>query len=255
MHQNKSSQNIASKIRILVILFIVCLGIGYLFGRIMGKAEKIGITEKITIFLSENSLVISFTAFILVNLVILILQLIRYAQTKKRFTTIDPEQEEEFFAIESSLNLPVLLSSIVNIFNICMFAVLIQCFTDHQIISPILPAVMLIGYMLFLIAQVVIARSVVELVKKINPEKKGDVLDLRFMKEWENSSDEAQKLIMYQAAYKAFQTLHYLCMSMWVICFMLQLVFHTGILPVICITVIWIITVIVYSVECAKLER
>ena len=49
------------------------------------------------------------------------------------------------------------------------------------------------------------SRFIVELEKKLNPEKKGDVIETNFSKKWEDSCDEAQKMIIYEAGYRAYR--------------------------------------------------
>lgn len=101
---------------------------------------------------------------------------------------------------------------------------------------------------------IIIQKITVDLTKKINPEKNGNILDKDFNKEWLASCDEAQKQMIYEASYKAYQATNMACLIMWLFSVMGILLFDIGILPSICVFVVWLTLVASYSIACCKLE-
>ena len=103
-----------------------------------------------------------------------------------------------------------------------------------------------------MIWQLFIQAKTIDLEKKLNPEKKGNIFDSNFSKDWENSCDEAEKAKIYKSGYKAFKVAVISCMAMWIISVFGQLFFNTGLLPCITLTVIWLSMTIAYYVEAVK---
>ena len=95
----------------------------------------------------------------------------------------------------------------------------------------------------------------IKLIQKLYPEKKGDPTSLKFQEQWLASCDEGQKLITYQAAYKAFQNTNAACIILWILAFVGMFILKTGVYPILCICIIWLINNVSYMLRAAKLER
>ena len=95
----------------------------------------------------------------------------------------------------------------------------------------------------------------VDMTKRINPKMKGSVYDFKFHEKWEESCDEAEKMTIYKAAYKAFQAVNTLCSGIWVVLAVGSFVFHFGPLPIVLLTVIWLTLNGVYYRETMRLEH
>ena len=70
---------------------------------------------------------------------------------------------------------------------------------------------------------------------------------MKFDRKWEASSDEAERQIMYKAAYTAFRAANMACLIIWTIAVVIQMFVHTGVFPVICICAIWLVLNVTYS--------
>lgn len=64
---------------------------------------------------------------------------------------------------------------------------------------------------------VVFQRRVVNFYKEHNPEKRGSIYQVNFNKVWLESCDEAEKLFIYRAGYKAYRVGYYTCIILWVL--------------------------------------
>ena len=95
----------------------------------------------------------------------------------------------------------------------------------------------------------------VDLTKRMNPKMRGSVYDFKVHEKWEDSCDEAEKMTIYKAAYKAFQAVNTLCSGIWVVLAVGSFVFHFGPLPIVLLTVIWLTLNGVYYRETMRLEH
>ena len=174
------------------------------------------------------------------------------SKTSKRAELWDGEDEDEIDDIEEKLNYPVLLCSTVMILDIMLFSCAVYFLPKESVFWDVLSvAVFLIG----MIFCSVINEKTIIVEKKLNPEKKGSSFDLKFVKKWMDSSDEAEKQIVWQAGYNAYKAGNTACMVIWIIVFPLQVLFKTGILPVVSVGIIWLIMNTAYVQSAAKLSR
>ena len=177
---------------------------------------------------------------------------ILFALTKKRADKWDGEDEDEIDAIESSLNIPVIMCSILSILDVILFSSACY-FLNEQLPGWIVwpTIVFLVG----IIGVSYINERAVMLEKKLNPEKKGSSLDLNFRKKWIASCDEAQKQIIWQSGYAAYVACNISCTVLWIVAFFVQMSLRCGIMPVLGVGIIWLINNLTYTLTCAKLEN
>ena len=111
------------------------------------------------------------------------------------------------------------------------------------------------GFAASLAASVIIQQKLVDLAKRLYPEKHGSVYDLKFQKIWYASCDEAERAVIAQAALRAYRVTGGLCLFLWVAFIVTQLVFQTGLLPIFTVSLIWLVSLAVYTSTAKKLER
>ena len=95
----------------------------------------------------------------------------------------------------------------------------------------------------------------VKLLQKTHPEKKGDPSSTKFQEQWLESCDEAEKEMVYQSAYKAYMALGKMIQILLCATMILHLVFHTGILAVIVVGVIYLTMTLTYHRSCVSLQK
>lgn len=95
-------------------------------------------------------------------------------------------------------------------------------------------------------------RKSVEQIRILNPEKKGDALELHFKKKWLESFDEQERLSAYAASYKAFSSLGIVFYVTYIVLFLLVPFFHFGFLPFLCVGCMWLVPNVVYLREASK---
>lgn len=117
------------------------------------------------------------------------------------------------------------------------FGILLGCFFGECVLASF--------WQIFLVKQL----------QKIYPEKKGDPSNLRFQREWLESCDEAEREIIYQASYRTYQMVNALMPLAAILATVCHFVWKTGLFAVVLSCVLWAASVLVYSVNSAKLQR
>ena len=173
-----------------------------------------------------------------------------YGRCKELLRARSQEDEEVLDRVEMLLNYPILLSSSYMIFEFFFFAGMVM-YTESlrdKIIG-------MLGYVITLALIIIIQQKAVDLLKEMNPEKKGSIYDMDFAKKWEKSCDEAEQLLMYKSSYIAFRYTTITCIVIWLLLVLLGMVYDIGILPVACVTVIWFIQTLSYCIASIKLTK
>lgn len=92
----------------------------------------------------------------------------------------------------------------------------------------------------------------VRLLKRLNPEKQGDPLDVKFQQDFLASCDEGERALMHQAAYQAFRTMSGVILVLWLCTVMVSLFWDIGIYPSVIITILWLTQTVTYQYHAAK---
>ena len=179
----------------------------------------------------------------------------RYAKAKKIYAAWDGENEENINGAERLINICGFICSIL--FILGLLAMVVWAFfvpySGSVGLWHIVGAVLL--FVLSFALTWLLLRHAINMEKMINPEKKGDLLELGFEKHWHGSFDEAQKLIQYKSAYKAFRITNMACMLLWVFCIVGVLAADIGIAPILVLGTLWLISVSAYHIEMIRLEN
>ena len=169
-----------------------------------------------------------------------------YCSAKKEYAVWDQECDEAYQAIEEKLSYTLLFSSLAMLADLFFLA------------AGFLYDVSLINALLFLISLVfliLLQQKVVDLTRRMNPEKKGSIYDVNFHKKWLDSCDELERAQIGQAALHAYKILNGLCPALWVILVLLSLVTEVGLLPILMVVLIWGVLQVSYTLECIRLSR
>lgn len=102
---------------------------------------------------------------------------------------------------------------------------------------------------------IILQQKVVDLTRRLNPEKQGSVYDRDFKKKWLESCDEAEQRMIGQAAFKAYSVTGAAFAVAWCILTVLNFFFDIGFLPIVVVLVLWGISSMSYQLEAMKLGR
>ena len=186
-----------------------------------------------------------------------------YQKAKKMVERWDGRDEDVLDQAEDILGLSMIPNNIMQVCNFFLFSAMtyISGITvpgietnDKKQGMPLLAAAL--GLFIFnMIMITVVQKLTIDLTKKMNPEKNGNIFDKDFNKDWLASCDEAQKLMIYEAGYKAFQATQMTCIVMWVLTLIGMLLFDIGIVPSVCVFIIWLTLTIAYCIACRDIEK
>jgi len=258
MSKEKKQKNQKSEIKLIIIFLLVLAASyvgGYFFGT-MGARYEDTMKELLQVVAGGATLVFPMF-YVFVNALVIVASLVIYIVARNKAALWDGESEEVIDGVEKRLNWSVTLINILMIADIFFYGVMVYISAYTTVGESFDDELFILGTVTFLVSyalMMVLYKLIMDLVKKLNPEKRGSVFDIKFLKEWEDSCDEAEKLTMYKAAYKTYHIVSAVCMLMWMLSFGGMLLFQTGLLPMFCVSAIWVTMVATYSIVCAQLE-
>jgi hypothetical protein len=250
---NKSNQKI---LLIFIILLAVSTVGGYICGRLMARAEKNVTLVSFACAAKEYFIGAIPIVFIIVSMLEMILPLVSFLKCRTMYKKLqnDKENDDLWDTLEERLNRPLVLANTLFMVLVCLFfcCLIIGVQRDYP------PSLYITIYLLFAatsVMEILIVTWIVNMEKKLNPEKQGNVLDVRFQKVWLDSCDEAQKMMVYQAGYVAYQGTNIACFVLMVVAFVCSLTFQTDLTALVFVCIIWFINNMSYMIRAAKLEK
>ena len=257
MNNNKT----AKKSLLFALMMIICITVGIVFGYTVSTDDSQKVLESVTKLIKNKSVYVIAPLYVIWSIVSLIYQLLLLRKGKRSALSVSPDDDDDtaFDEAGKMLEAPIEVSNIIIIISCILFSILIECAVFSKEISKNVAAVLGIGgsvlFIIFYLTQFIIVRHVIELIKKLCPEKQGDLLDMNFQKKWLSSFDEGEKFIAYKCGFNAYKNANTACMILWIISFISQFTFNTGIMPIICIGIIWAVLVVSYTKENRRLEK
>lgn len=242
-----------------IIIMIICVIVGIGAGKLLRIVEND--LESIKEAMAHVEVVFAYvlpSLFLFINIVELIFVSGLVWKQEKRLKEWNGEDEEILDDIERKLDLPLNLTNALQILGMFLFATCIHIYVSVELPKlheNIIFWIVMIDFVASLIICTMSQKRMVNLVKVMNPEKNGSIFDVNFNKKWEESCDEAQKMLLYKASYRAFRVSIVMCCCLWVVCLLTDFAFHTGLFPIAVVLLIWLVQVLTYSKEASRLER
>lgn len=254
------NKSLIKKVLIFAGALIICYLFGFVLGRMVSDNDNQKIFEMLKEFIKNYSVYFFAPLFIIANAAGLIYQLIMLKKGKQMAALADTDTDDDtaFDKAGKQLEKPINLSNYILIFNCIVFSILIESVVFAKGLNKTFELIVAIGgsslFIAMYIVQFIIVRHSIELVKKLCPEKQGDLLDMNFQRKWLSSFDEGEKYMAYRCGFNAYKNASTACLIMWVICFGLQFIFNTGVMPVIAVGIIWAVLAVSYARENRRLD-
>ena len=256
--RDKSGEDNKKVVITFVIVMAVSLLIGFLSGYFFtteGDGEALNkILSEISVFLKFNIGYIS----LVTNIVACGICFLLYTQAKTLYKSWDGEDEDVLDQTEGKIFYTMSIPSIMFVLNFLFYGITI-CSKPigDEYNSKVAFAVALTSaiFMLSMIWEVLLQGLSVSLLKKINPEKRGNILDFRFDKKWLDSCDEAQKMAVYKTSYVTNKVTKYVFVTGWIVALLTNEILHFGMFPIVLISVMWLVQTIAYVSAAHKYER
>lgn len=192
---------------------------------------------------------------ILLGLSAILLAYVPLAKAKKRIADWNgwnDDTDDTFYRqTDRLLSFSLGISSLGMIVLFIMFALLTTA-TLRKHVNVYLFFAVTLCFLFFMIFLAFLQRKVVEQLRILNPEKKGDALELHFKRKWLESFDEQERLTAYAASYKAFSSLGAIFSVLYILLILLTPFFNIGFLPYLCTGCMWLIPTGIYLWETSK---
>lgn len=161
------------------------------------------------------------------------------------------DEDETSESIETTLSWVLLLSAVQLNLNFFFLAALVVYCLDGEIRVLAHLAVFLLSCGLVIFAQ----QKVVDLERRMNPEKRGSVYDMKFQKKWLESCDESERRQIGEACYRTYIVTTRVCIGLWLALVLLSMILEMSLLPVLVLVLIWGTMQVTYTLECICLSK
>lgn len=233
--------------------YLLILLVAAIFGGVLGFAAgwmgHDNLSEVIAAAVSNGLTAVSPWALLATSAVSLGLILWLYHGAKALYTGWDGEDDDVMDRADEKLNWALLLTAAQLVLDTFFFAV---AQSGHNMTALWSVLFFIVSIFLLVFAQ----QKIVDLTRKMNPEKKGSVYDTKFKKKWFESCDEAEQKQIGQAAYKAFNVVSAACPILWGVLLLLSYAFNFSLLmPTFIVCFIWLLLQVSYCLECIRIGR
>lgn len=176
-----------------------------------------------------------------------------YRRGKAAFASWDGEDEDVPESAEHLLSWSILWATAAQFFAFGAFSVVASLiplgYADSLSLLAAIVGLLAVTFLVLFTQQ-----RVVDLTRRINPEKQGSVYDFKFQKKWLASCDEAERQRIGQAAYSSFFVTSRTAMVVWIAMVLVNLYLPIGPLPVLAALIPWGVGQISYLVTCLQME-
>jgi hypothetical protein len=170
-----------------------------------------------------------------------------YLKCKKLKESWDGEEEELPELIDKKMGYAMWGMTVNTILNFFSFSIgLSRGFEGAHL------GILLSGFLINIFLIILLQQKMVDLLKELNPEKKGSIYDVKFEKRWMESCDEAQKMQIYHAAWESYRIMNVAYVFAWMITYMANLFFGADIFATVVVAALWMVQSSVYCYKSIK---
>lgn len=242
-----------------IAIMVVCLvgGIALGFGLVSLSAGDFGaVLERAGIFFTTR---IAGWLLIALPVVELALCLPIYFGAKKQLAAWNGEDEAVSGEIEARLSVCIWVTGMAMIVSLFLLAAFISGFVSKAGTDLDVGPVMFFGglgaFLASLMVGIILQQRLVDLTKRMNPEKQGSVYDTKFQKKWIESCDEAERAAIGQCALKAYRAMGHACLALWMVFALGGMFFNWGFAPAMTVCIVWGVGETVYCYSCIRLGK
>ena len=237
--------------------FAIMMVISAMIGAVIGGGFKYlqeNLGDNLSEFLVNRLMMITPYASLVLSILVIIVSVVIYSNSRKKLKLWNQsdEQDEIIDNIEVKLSYVLLFASVNLIIGFFFFGAGMGLLSEDSYAKVIS---FFIGFVVCILSTILIQNKVVNLEKEINPFLNGSVYDFKFSKKWIDSCDEAIKLNIYKSSFKAHKSVTNTCLILWIICVIGYDFFDFGIMPLVMVTIIWLVQTVAYCLESIKSSK
>lgn len=245
----------------IIFIALIALGfiVGFTMGGVSGRIRRMGLDiSAMKLQLYETLDAVIPVVYCGINLLFYLAGYLLLFQYIRRSKCWDGEDEQYIKAVENGFSNLSNLAGIIMIINLLLFVVCqflgTRDGTTREVrknMSSVSVTVLAAAMVLIVLMQWLILRYI----KRINPEKRGNLFALNFQKIWMASCDEAEQMIIFRSGYKAYRCVNAACIVCFCVLLELETVLQIGLVPIILVGIIWLTNVIAFARENRKLDK
>ena len=169
-------------------------------------------------------------------------------QAKALLQGWDGEEEDTPDAVECKLDYSIVLTNIL--MPITMFLL-------GAAVSLESPAMLWVTaeFLVFFGVSIWIQQKAVDCTRMLNPEKQGSIYDKKFQSKWMDSCDENERRQIGEAAMCAFRFTNGVCLTLWLILLVADVMLDIGLLPGFVVMVVFLCNLLGYFYSCIRQTR
>lgn len=259
MKDTDKKVNKKSSLKIYIIFAVMILASllgGFLAGRLaaVNKDTLDGINWDHIWWITADTLPIVYGVLMLATFVV---SFVMYGKIKRMIRGWDGENEDVIVDIESRITTASYLPCVIVFVGLVLFPVCIYA-VDRTYSDGRGTFLTVLSELIFLISMAlycVVEKLVIDEEKKLNPEKSGNIFDMHFRRDWENTSDEAELIMIAKSSKKGFMTGIKAGFVMWILTFMSMFAFDTGVMPIVAVGLVLIVMYVAYCREFVRLQK
>ena len=259
MKDTDKKVNKKSNLKIYIIFAVMILASllgGFLAGRLaaVNKDTLDGINWDHIWRITADTLPIVYGVLMLATFVV---SFVMYGKIKRMIRGWDGENEDVIVDIESRITTASYLPCVIVFVGLVLFPVCIYAVDRTYSNSKGMPMT-IVSEVVFVVSMILycaIEKLVIDEEKKLNPEKKGNIFDINFRRDWEKSSDEAELIAIAKSSKKGFMAGIKVGFVMWVLMFVSMFAFDTGVMPIVAVGLVLIVMYVAYCREFVRLQK
>ncbi len=237
--------------------FVIMMVISAIVGAVVGGGSiylQKNIGDNLSDFLLNALMMITPYASLVLSILVIIVSVVIYNNSRKKLKLWNQsdEQEEIIDNIEEKLSYVLLFASVNLIMGFFFFGAGMALLSEDSYIKVVS---FFVGFIVCVVSTILIQNKVVNLEKEINPLLNGSVYDFKFTQKWIDSCDEAIKLNIYKSSFKAYKSVTNTCLILWIVCVLGYNFFDFGIMPLVMVTIIWLVQTVSYCIESIKCSK
>lgn len=228
--------------------FLILIVIGGIVGGIIGIFGSI-YEESLNNVVSVINVHFPNSVFCVMVIIALLTHLIgwpTYTQCKKQLQSWDGEDDE----VPTQINLRV--GYLMWAITVNIIIAFLSFSVTIVMVNGISKAVI---FLINIFLTIFLQQKLVDLLKEMNPEKKGSIYDIRFQKKWLESCDEAEKMKICQSGWASYRVMNYVYVFAWLLTCLANMFFEIGIFSTMLVSILWLIQSCVYSYKSIQLDR
>ncbi len=230
-----------------LIVLLLCMLLGGVIGFMSASAAESDFMPRL--IASFNQFLGDYLPWLFAGIEVLLFvpSFILLGKAKKLFKAWDGEDEELPDQIDQKLNFCLLFVSIITIFAFFALSASVVLFCNMLLVAA--------EFLLVFFLCTMLQKSAVDLIRSLNPEKKGSIFDFKFQKTWLASCDENERRQIGEASFAAFKAVNMTCLCLWFLLLLAHTIFNAGLLSSFVVLLIWGVLQISYISACIKFGR